>query len=277
MIALPPMTPAQEAAWHALLDLHERHPQGWTLIGGQLVHLHCAERGYAPQRATEDADALVNAREPDILGAVTTSLLDLGFEPTPSADGVQHRWRNGSAVLDVLIPEGVGKRVAKRPSASGFPTISAPGGTQALARSEAVEVSVAGRQGHVNRPVLLSAMIIKAAARLETTGPGRDRHCYDFAALGACLAAVDMAAFELTKKDRTRLRSMVATTVETVGALETHPAAVRRLNRLVTALETPGDATGRLDRPDALRRTSGSHTGRYEPGYLEDLRAEWPD
>jgi len=236
VIVLPPMAAAQESAWHALLDLHERHPDGWTLIGGQLVHMHCAERGYAPQRPTEDADAVVNAREPEILGAVTTALLDLGFEPSPNADGVQHRWRNGSAVLDVLIPEGIGERAAQRPSASGFRTISAPGGTQALDRSEAVAVTVGSRQGQVNRPVLLSALIIKAAARLETTGPGRDRHCFDFAALAACLAAADMAAFALTKKDRSRLRSMVSTTNVTPGVFDAHPSAVRRLDRLMTAL-----------------------------------------
>jgi hypothetical protein len=28
-----------------VLDLYDRLSDGWTLIGGQLVHLHCAERG----------------------------------------------------------------------------------------------------------------------------------------------------------------------------------------------------------------------------------------
>ena len=45
MIVLPPMSVAQTASWHALLDVYERLPAGWTLIGGQMVHLHCAERG----------------------------------------------------------------------------------------------------------------------------------------------------------------------------------------------------------------------------------------
>jgi hypothetical protein len=44
------MTRAQEAAWLGLLDLSERLPDAeWTLIGGQMVHLHCAERGYMPR------------------------------------------------------------------------------------------------------------------------------------------------------------------------------------------------------------------------------------
>lgn len=48
MIEMPALASAQEAAWHALLDLYSRQSEGWTLIGGQLVHLLCAERGYRP-------------------------------------------------------------------------------------------------------------------------------------------------------------------------------------------------------------------------------------
>jgi hypothetical protein len=39
----------------------------------------------------------------------------------------------------------------------------------------------------------------------------------------------------------------------------------------------PEAAGRRSDRLDALQRISGSYTGLYEPGYLEDLRAEWPE
>ena len=53
------MSDAQEAAWGALMELSERVETGWTLIGGQLVHLHCAERGLAPARPTNDVDAVV--------------------------------------------------------------------------------------------------------------------------------------------------------------------------------------------------------------------------
>lgn len=194
------MSQAQEQGWHALLDLYEARPEEWTLIGGQMVHLHCAERGFEPGR--------------------------------PSADGIQHRWTRGAAVIDVLVPEGLSERAGKRVSASGFPTVAAPGGTQALNRSEVVEVQVGGRVGHVRRPVLLSAMIMKAAARLETHGVGLERHCYDFAVLAAMLASGDTAVFDLTAKDKKRLRRMIERTRAVPEALEQNPTAERRLERL---------------------------------------------
>jgi len=52
MIVLPAMPLEQTASWLGLLDLHEQLAEGWTLIGGQLVHLHCAERGQFPVRPT---------------------------------------------------------------------------------------------------------------------------------------------------------------------------------------------------------------------------------
>ena len=62
MIVLPPMLAAQTASWHALMDLYGRHAEGWTLVGGQMVHLHCAERDYSPIRPTDDADAVLDVR-----------------------------------------------------------------------------------------------------------------------------------------------------------------------------------------------------------------------
>lgn len=57
MIDLPAMPPEQTASWLGILDLHDRLNDGWTLIGGQLVYLHCAERGKFSVRPTNDAGA----------------------------------------------------------------------------------------------------------------------------------------------------------------------------------------------------------------------------
>src|SRR5690625_20624 len=78
---LPAMAPAQEEGWLALLELHERKPTGWTLVGGQMVHLHCAERGTVPARPTDDADTVLDVRaEPKVLYEFTKVLTAMGFD-----------------------------------------------------------------------------------------------------------------------------------------------------------------------------------------------------
>ncbi len=62
MIVLPAMPPEQTASWIGVLDLYDHLSEGWTLIGGQLVHLHCAERRQFPVRPTNDADTVIDVR-----------------------------------------------------------------------------------------------------------------------------------------------------------------------------------------------------------------------
>jgi hypothetical protein len=54
------MPAEQTASWLGVLDLYDRLSEGWILIGGQLVHLHCAERGQFPIRPTNDADTVID-------------------------------------------------------------------------------------------------------------------------------------------------------------------------------------------------------------------------
>ncbi len=49
-VAAPPLRRAQADAWHALFEVHERIPVGWTLVGGQMIQSLCWERG-APRTA----------------------------------------------------------------------------------------------------------------------------------------------------------------------------------------------------------------------------------
>lgn len=106
-IELPAMNAAQKQSWHTLMELYESISSDWALIGGQLVHLHCAERGATPTRPTDDIDTVVDIRaSPTILERFTSALKDLGFTPDTSGEGAQHRWRRDHAQIDVLIPEG---------------------------------------------------------------------------------------------------------------------------------------------------------------------------
>lgn len=201
-VVMPVMSAGQEQAWHTLMDLHEAVPPDWALVGGQMVHLHCAERGGAPPRPT---------------------------------DGMQHRWKRDRAQIDVLIPEGTGQRAESRGGVHGAPTVAAPGTTQALARASDIEVEVAGRRGMVRRPSLVGALVGKAAARINLgSGAASGRHCVDFVVLAGLLSASDFRDEALSPKDRKRLRLMLDVCTRDPAALSVENAT-ENLQRLSLA------------------------------------------
>ena len=212
MIVLPAMPPEQTASWLGILDLYDRLNEGWTLIGGQLVHLHCAERGEFPVRPTNDADTVIDVRaDPTILHTFTKTLTGLGFRADGiSAEGRQRRWKRGDASIDVLLPEGIGERASLRHGVTGSPTLPTEGGTQALRRTEVVAVSVDGREGFVRRPNLVGALVVKAAAHINPGDRDLRRHRRDFVILAGLITARDFAAEDVNKTDRRRLRRIVA-------------------------------------------------------------------
>lgn len=63
-VVMPTMDARQEASWLGLFRLAESVPEGWTLVGGQMVHLHCAERGVDPYRSTPDIDTVRSGAYP---------------------------------------------------------------------------------------------------------------------------------------------------------------------------------------------------------------------
>lgn len=239
MIVLPVMPEEQTASWLGVLDLYDVLPEGWTLIGGQLVHLHCAERGRFSERPTNDADAVVDVRaDPTILNTFTQALEDLGFASAGvSVEGRQHRWRRGKASIDVLLPEGIGERAVKRKGATGSPTLSTQGGTQALQRSEVVSVTVDDREGSVRRPNLVGALVVKAAAHTNVGDQDPRRHRRDFVALAALVTARDFADERLSKKDRQRLRGILAVIEKDSELLLGVPDAAASIARLRLAAD----------------------------------------
>ncbi len=197
MIVLSEMPEEQTASWLGILDLYEVLPEGWTLIGGQLVHLHCAERGQFPARPTNDADT----------------------------------------VVDVLLPEGVGERARGRTGATGSPTLPTQGGTQALQRSKVVAVTVAGRHGSVRRPNLVGALIVKAAAHTNIGDQDPRRHRRDFLVLAGLIKAADFANEELSKKDRQRLLGILAAIERDRALLLEVPGSATAIARLKLAAD----------------------------------------
>ena len=130
MVLLPLSDRRAIASWHAVLDVSQVKPDGWTLIGAQMVALHAAEHGQACPRTSTDADLLADVRiATGSTQMLSETLLGLGFQfsgATP--DGVGHRFRKGEASIDVLAPDGLGERTS---ITTVYPahTVSVPGGT----------------------------------------------------------------------------------------------------------------------------------------------------
>lgn len=237
MIVMPPMPPEQTASWLGVLDLYDHLGEGWTLIGGQLVHLYCAERGQFPVRPTNDVDAVIDVRaDPNMLRTFTSALTGIGFTSAGiSAEGRQHRWVRGQASIDVLLPDGVGQRASERQGVTGSPTLPTAGGTQALQRSEVVAVTVGAREGSVWRPNLVGALVVKAAAHGNAGDPGVARHRRDFVVLAGLVTTADFANEQLTRKDRQRLRLIVTAIKNDRELLLEIPGATAVIERLKVA------------------------------------------
>lgn len=208
MIELAPRDETERALWAATLhlaDLFVGLP--WTLVGAQMVMLHAYEAGEVPGRTTGDLDLLFDVRSyVGATGEATRRLLAADFaEKGPSPDGVAHRFTKGAVVVDVLAPDGLGERTSRATIAGGR-TIQVPGGSQALERTELVEVRLGDRGSKLPRPSLLGAILLKARA----VGAAPDeaaKHRGDLAVLLGLVADPRTLADQLRPTERGWLRA----------------------------------------------------------------------
>jgi len=205
LITLDDLDGRDVAIWHALFDLAHRRPNGWTLVGAQMVALHAAEHRRSQPRRSRDADILADVRVvQDATRQVSKDLLALGFEwAGMGPDHIGHRFQRGSVQIDVLAPDGVGRR-ARLTTLPPARTVSVPGGTQALRRTERVMVSVGGKQAWLPRPNLLGAILLKCRAVDVDDTPENQR--LDFVFLLSLVADARAIGSDLQRRERTWLR-----------------------------------------------------------------------
>lgn len=208
MIEIHPRDAVEERLWAATLDLAallEGLP--WTLVGAQMVMLHAFEAAEAPGRTTGDLDILLDVRA--YVGATAEAasrLLASGFtENGPSPDGIAHRFTRGVVVVDVLAPDGVGARTS-RATIGGGRTVQVPGGSQALQRSEVVDVRLGRRRARLPRPSLLAAILLKSRAIGAAPDEAR-KHRGDLALLLGLVRDPRALATELRPTERRWLRA----------------------------------------------------------------------
>jgi hypothetical protein len=214
-VALPPLGGALSALWATLLDLAERLTDvPWTVIGGQMVLLHALEHGTMPPRFSTDIDAAVDVRTaPKGVSRIVAELQALDFRATgASPEGYVHRFERitteGTAIVDVLVPEGLGPRTDTTTVKPGraFPV---PGATQALVRTELVPIRRGDGIAWLPRPSLLGAVVAKAMAATIDRREA-DRHLVDLAFLCGLVDEPLVLREAVASKDRARLAKAAA-------------------------------------------------------------------
>lgn len=194
--------PSTLQLWRAVAELTERLPAGWVLIGGLMVQLHAIEHGVVDVRPTRDIDVLGQARPRGALAAINAALRNDGFAlHYPDLEGYGYRYERNELIVDVLAPDGL-----KPPPTlgGGVTAVGAPGGTQALERSEEVFVRVGDRGFHLRRPTLLGAILIKARSLMVHDDPASQRE--DLLRLLSLIAEPRELAAELRDTERRWLR-----------------------------------------------------------------------
>lgn len=106
-LILPELPWKQEASWRGIMAVAQRVKMGWCLVGGQMVQLHCWERGYNPTRPTNDGDAAldIRAQRKGVFGGTTLE--------TPGAQNVLDRAK------PLLVSLGSQQATVFRPSLEG--------------------------------------------------------------------------------------------------------------------------------------------------------------
>lgn len=139
---------------------------------------------------------------------IAERLLDLGYEVAQPASAIDPpticRFEREGETIDVLGPDGMKGTPPK--TVGGFQTIQVPGGTQALARTESVEIRVGdGRTGFVRCPNLAAALLLKV--RVLRIGNGmRDQDRGDLVLLLACAEDPILIREHMTNTERGWLR-----------------------------------------------------------------------
>ncbi|MFT3877098.1 MAG: hypothetical protein QM708_11850 [Propioniciclava sp.] len=210
-VQIPASVPAvQREVWQLAGRLFAEVPNGWTIVGGQMVQFHGWRMGVVPGRVTTDLDAGIAARShPDAFPVLTAALQDLGLRAVQHDSGIEHRWvrdsetQPGASIqIDVLLPSNLGQRA--RRSINGAPGVQSRGVQWATDLSEVHSVRVGQDVFEVPVPGLVGALVAKASALLNSSDVRPRRHLDDLSFLCGLARPSDFRV-ELAASQRARL------------------------------------------------------------------------
>jgi predicted nucleotidyltransferase len=191
-------------AWTLLFHLHTAYPDGWMVVGAQMVIVHAARYEISRPVRTGDTDVLVDIRSVDIR-EVAQWLLREGFElEGVSAEGIGHRFFRGEVKIDLLSIDHSGKS-ANRTTVPPARTIEVPGGRQAINRTVEATIHIGNETGTIPIPDWIGAILLKARAAVSLPQE-RQKHLRDLALLLGLPADLPRHVETITKRERKRLR-----------------------------------------------------------------------
>jgi len=205
MVEIPDLGESSVKMWQELMLLAEHSSAPWTLIGAHMVALLGWANNRVAPRASHDADILVNARmASDGTARISRDLQKRGFIlDGVSPEGIGHRFAREEVRIDVLGPDGVGRR-ARLFTVAGARTVAVPGGTQALKRSLRINVRAGTTSGAIPTPNLLGALLVKLRAIDIDDQPDAQRR--DVAFLLSLVADPDPLEIDISASERRWLR-----------------------------------------------------------------------
>lgn len=179
----------------------------WCLVGGLMVALFAIE-AQQTQRATTDIDVLTDARaRPSGTAWAAGRLKTIGATVRELQRAERERgfrFDFDGQIVDVLAPDGLGPSGAT--TTGKLQTIQIPGGTQALNRTEVVEIVVEDNAVTLRRPKLIAAILLKARALRVHSRPQDQRH--DLVTLLSLVDDPRAARAEIAAKEIGWLRSI---------------------------------------------------------------------
>jgi nucleotidyltransferase AbiEii toxin of type IV toxin-antitoxin system len=207
-VVLDPADEQSRSLWHNALSLMGEFDGDWTLVGGLMVQLLAVRYGVPSSRLTIDIDILADSRRrPSSTERIGTTLTRLGFEVVEQArlrdPETAFRFERAGTIVDLIAPEKTGRRTTPK-TVGNFQTIEVPGGTQALARTEALLVRLDDTKSTVRTPTLLGAILLKARA---IRSGHRDQDRDDLVVLLACVEDPIALREDLERTERGWLRS----------------------------------------------------------------------
>jgi hypothetical protein len=180
-----------------------------------MVLIALAERGHVATRSsqTKDADVLVDVcTVPDVLARVVHELEKFGYNPIEEfGEGDFARFTFvsiGGGQIDVLCPEDTS--LEELHSVPGIESLAKPGGRRALEVADSVRITYDDLEQDViiRVPLLLGALVVKAAAAVDLATAGQPRHIQDVVDMLIGMDDPEIERDEITEQDRSLLRSL---------------------------------------------------------------------